>query len=389
MIPILYFGTNSDYHDHFREILGEEVRFFSDLSEAFRFASQHRGEPVVVFLERKSADEGLSFIRKAHKKFPGIYFVLVSRSLRPEKRASYLKAGISNAVNPEVTREHVDRIVGFATDNPLLRLQKKKTDAEKVRTYRIPLWKRSFDVLTSSLALLFLSPLLLLTMLAIRLESKGPVVYKSKRVGSNYKVFDFLKFRSMYTNADLALKKLGKLNQYAAQEEAQAEAEILIGDDMLFGDDSSLEDQTLLISDDEIISETQHLTQTNLENQQAFVKLENDPRITRVGRIIRKYSIDELPQLVNIFKGDMSVVGNRPLPLYEAEKLTSDEFIDRFMGPAGLTGLWQVEKRGEAGKLSADERKMLDIEYARNYSFGLDMKIILKTFVSFIQKENV
>ena len=85
----------------------------------------------------------------------------------------------------------------------------------------------------------------------------------------------------------------------------------------------------------------------------------------------------------------MSIVGNRPLPLYEAELLTSDEYIDRFMAPAGLTGLWQVEKRGDAGKMSAEERKLLDIQYAKTYSFGMDMKIILKTVTAFVQKENV
>ena len=85
----------------------------------------------------------------------------------------------------------------------------------------------------------------------------------------------------------------------------------------------------------------------------------------------------------------MSIVGNRPLPLYEAEKLTVDNSIDRFMAPAGLTGLWQVEERGKGGNMSAEERKMLDIEYGQTYSFALDMKIIFKTLTAFIQKENV
>ena len=154
-------------------------------------------------------------------------------------------------------------------------------------------------------------------------------------------------------------------------------------------DDSTVFDGTLLIGDDFVISEDDYQSQIRNEQENAFVKIENDPRITKVGRVIRKYSIDELPQLLNILKGDMSVVGNRPLPLYEAELLTSDEHIDRFMGPAGLTGLWQVEKRGEAGKLSAEERKQLDITYAKTFSFWLDIKIILKTVTAFIQKENV
>lgn len=135
----------------------------------------------------------------------------------------------------------------------------------------------------------------------------------------------------------------------------------------------------------------QNRTSSNRKRRKknAFVKIENDPRVTRVGRIIRKYSIDELPQLINVLKGDMSIIGNRPLPLYEAELLTSDDAIDRFMGPSGLTGLWQVEKRGDSGRMSAEERKQLDIKYAKEFSFTLDMKILLKTFTAFIQKENV
>ena len=117
--------------------------------------------------------------------------------------------------------------------------------------------------------------------------------------------------------------------------------------------------------------------------------LPDDVRLNKYGKIMRITSLDELPELFNILKGDMSIVGNRPLPLYEAELLTSDAYIDRFMAPAGLTGLWQVEKRGGAGKMSAEERKQLDIKYARDFSFWLDMKIIFKTLTAFVQKENV
>ena len=167
---------------------------------------------------------------------------------------------------------------------------------------------------------------------------------------------------------------------------------ILIGDDTPVSDDINMmisDDEVMLVGDDYVMAESEFSKQKNEDINNAFVKIENDPRITKVGRFIRKYSIDELPQLFNILRGDMSVVGNRPLPLYEAEKLTGDDCIDRFMAPAGLTGLWQVEERGSNGMMSADERKQLDIQYGQNYNFALDMKIILRTLTAFVQKGNV
>ncbi len=159
---------------------------------------------------------------------------------------------------------------------------------------------------------------------------------------------------------------------------------INMGAEMMISDD-----EVMLVGDDFVVSETEFNKEKEEDNNNAFVKIENDPRVTKVGKFIRKYSIDELPQLFNILRGDMSIVGNRPLPLYEAEKLTADASIDRFMAPAGLTGLWQVEERGRGGNMSAEERKQLDIQYGRNYNFILDMKILFKTVTAFIQKENV
>jgi lipopolysaccharide/colanic/teichoic acid biosynthesis glycosyltransferase len=208
---------------------------------------------------------------------------------------------------------------------------------------KIKLWalKRTFDIVVSSIALFFLSPLMILIALIIKVESKGPVFYISKRAGAGYKIFNFYKFRSMRLGADDELKKLAHLNQYGEN-----------------------------------------------DHNGVFFKLKNDPRVTKFGRFIRSTSLDELPQFINVLLGDMSLVGNRPLPLYEAEKLTRDQIAWRFLAPAGITGLWQVTKRGK-DNMSPEERIALDMEYAMKNSFWLDMKILFSTLPALIQKVRV
>jgi lipopolysaccharide/colanic/teichoic acid biosynthesis glycosyltransferase len=251
---------------------------------------------------------------------------------------------------------------------------------DELELFKVPLWKRVFDILFSGIILLFLLPFFIIIALAIRLESKGKVYYTSPRVGTGYKVFGFIKFRSMYTNADKKVDSLMKKNQYTAGNETEPAHEV---------ESHVVENEPILISDDGFVPESKIKKEKSHKRENAFFKVANDPRITKVGRFIRNTSIDELPQLINVLKGDMSIVGNRPLPLYEAEMLTTDQWAKRFLAPAGMTGLWQVTKRGGANKMSADDRKQLDIDYAENFSFWMDMKILLKTIPAMLQHENV
>jgi lipopolysaccharide/colanic/teichoic acid biosynthesis glycosyltransferase len=231
--------------------------------------------------------------------------------------------------------------------------------------------KRIIDIVGALTILTILSPLFIVVAILIKLESKGAVFYTSKRVGRFYKEFGFYKFRSMRQDADHLLKSMTFTNQYDSEDKKE-----YVG----------TPDAELLMCDDGLINEMAWLMEK--EAAQTFIKINNDPRITRVGKFIRSTSIDELPQLFNVLKGDMSLVGNRPLPLYEAEQLTKDEEIARFFAPAGITGLWQVTDRGKAN-VSAKSRKRLDVEYAEKCSLWLDMWILFKTPVAALQQENV
>lgn len=386
-VHYIYIGRNKSTIEHFSVNSGGVFSVMPNIKTAAGFIDQIQEKyNIAILFEQNNQEKDIQEITYLRQIHPNVYMILVTSRLENVESSLYLKAGINNTLAPDSSTEHFDKISSFMSLRKKEKIKELSGKGLEKKKFKLPLWKRCFDICFSLLALIGLSPLLLITAIAIRMESKGAVVYTSKRVGSNYRIFDFLKFRSMYTNADKQLKELNSLNQYQTETNNEAsKKEILIGDDIELDDNGEI----MLISDDFIISEEDYTNQKTSEKENAFVKLENDPRITRVGRIIRKYSIDELPQLINILKGDMSIVGNRPLPLYEAELLTSDEYIDRFMAPSGLTGLWQVEKRGEAGKLSADERKQLDIKYAKTFSFLLDIKIILRTLTAFIQKENV
>ena len=249
-----------------------------------------------------------------------------------------LKSGIDDVyIQPVDYRDMYERIEFLSSFKS--QLVEMNVAVNEPLSVHISPFKRLIDIAIATVCLVFLSPVLLITALMIRLESKGPVVYRSKRSGTGYQIFDFLKFRSMFADADQRLIEMQHLNQYT-------------------------------------------------ESDAAFVKFKNDPRITRVGKFIRKTSIDELPQLFNVLKGDMSIVGNRPLPLYEAERLTKEDWAYRFIAPAGITGLWQITKRG-GNDMSAEERIGLDVTYAKRNSFWYDLLILVKTPFAVIQKENV
>lgn len=321
-----------------------------------------------------------------NKKNINVPFFLVSQQLSESTVRMTLKSGVADVFKLPIQKENLEIRVPF--------LIEKWNDLKHANTvldfhkYKTPFIKRVFDIFFASMALLLLSPLLITVCILLKLESRGPIFYYALRVGSGYRTFKFYKFRSMYVNADKRLKDLKHLNQYApAADEAttsKIEEEYLCDECKAAGTGCKFP----IYSDTIQWCEKQYSENKKAKAGSAFFKLKDDPRITKVGKFIRNSSIDELPQLWNVIIGDMSIVGNRPLPLYEAEKLTTDKYAMRFMAPAGITGLWQVEKRGK-GEMSEEERLMLDNKYAENHSFWYDIKLILRTIPALLQKESV
>ncbi len=334
------------------------------------------------------APSGLALVEALKNKgLPSIPFFLIVNHLNKNLVKLALASGVADVFKLPLKSESIEARVNFLIKN--WSLLKGSLQSATPRLKKIETSKRIFDLFFAGGALLMLSPLFLIIYLLIRLESKGPAFYYSLRVGTGYRVFKFYKFRSMYVNADQRVKDLQHLNQYnidAGNEPKETETaahQFLCDACQSYG-----KCQYPLYADN--VSWCEKDFRFNKQNAagSAFFKIKNDPRITKVGKFIRNTSIDELPQLWNVIIGDMSIVGNRPLPLYEAEKLTTDKYVLRFSAPAGITGLWQVEKRGK-GEMSEDERLMLDNTYAQNHSFKNDIKLILKTIPALLQKEDV
>jgi len=192
--------------------------------------------------------------------------------------------------------------------------------------------KRIIDIISALAGLVLMSPIMLITAITIKVESKGPIIFSQERVGENGRSFKMYKFRSMVTNAEKLLDKLKDKNEMTGP----------------------------------------------------MFKIKEDPRITKVGRFIRKTSIDELPQLFNILKGDMSLVGPRPSLPKEVMEFTNRQRL-RLIAKPGLTCYWQVSGRN---KIGFEEWMELDIKYIEERNTLTDIKLILKTFGVLLGDEN-
>jgi exopolysaccharide biosynthesis polyprenyl glycosylphosphotransferase len=188
--------------------------------------------------------------------------------------------------------------------------------------------KRAFDIVAATLLLILLSPLLALLALIIRLDSKGPVIFRQTRCGKDGKLFIFYKFRGMVADAEARQAEFDHLN----------------------------------------------------EAQGPIFKMKHDPRVTRVGRVLRRTSLDELPQLWNVLRGEMSLVGPRP-PLPKEVERYEEWHQARLRAVPGITGLWQVSGRSHLG---FDEMTRLDIEYLNVWSLALDLRILVRTVVAVV-----
>lgn len=368
MINILYIGKNAQNISALESAF-DKVFKVNNLVELVRYRNVSLNVALVVAEKKLPGSKimDLKSLLAENSVATDKPIMIVGESFTKAERIAFLNEGIAELCD---TNQQVARVAQMVLSRPMV-----QPAIETENMPRTGFLKRAFDIAFAGTFLLVASPVLLTIALLIRLDSKGPIIYKSKRVGRGYQVFDFLKFRTMKVNADHLVKDMKALNQYKNEEEQVAVPYARTNEQLIDAMGNPIDEETFL-------------AQKKADQAGAFFKVMNDPRITRIGKFLRATSLDELPQFVNVLRGDMSIIGNRPLPLYEAEQLTTDQWAGRFLAPAGITGLWQVEKRGKAD-MSETERKELDNHYMRKQSFLFDMTILARTIPALMQKENV
>jgi len=393
----LYIGSNTEVIEGLKEYDDGNLVFSENGLKAINILKKDTEIKAVICQYDLTGNDGIYIYNQIRNelKIQNIPFVLLANEHKPQlykeafdkKIDDYFVIGATEPKNILLRVKQLVRI--YKSTNAV----KTIPDQEKYN-YKFPLSKRIFDIVVASFVLLLLSPLLLIIIIAIRLESKGKVYYISQRVGR--KQFDFYKLRSMKVGADKLLKELAKeKNQYNAPKIKTEKRELILCP-VCNQYEEGEQCTSFKYDGKKQICENLFLKQKELDSKDnsSFIKIVDDPRITKVGKFIRNTSIDELPQLINVLKGDMSLVGNRPLPVYEAELITGDNASKRFLAPAGITGLWQVELRGKGGEMSEEERMALDNHYAdyfvgKKYSLWFDIKILLRTVPALFQKSTV
>ena len=364
-LKILHIGADPEfsspiaYENHLVEIETLDNPF-----SVSQWIIQNRLPDALVCESRLQGENGLGFHDfwvaqfDAERKIP---FILLIEEADQGVGSRALEQKIDDVfIKPIPGETLINRILMLRKDKPI-NVQTMVSEMNGFKPFRLTVLKRLFDIVTASICLIIASPLLLISAIAIKLETKGNVFYRSRRVGSGFKVFDSFKLRSMYAHSDKRLKELAHINE--------------------LNKETSPGDPAMV-----------NLESKNLQGDRNKPAQLGDSRITKVGSIIRKLNIDELPQLFNVIRGDISMVGNRPLPIYEAELLTTADWNDRFHSPAGITGIWKVVSRRKLRSMSHEDRSRLQNKYyqiARHRnSFWNDIWIIIQTFPVLFKKGN-
>ena len=304
-------GTNGEAHN-LREILGREGSGFAPLGFFPAGDLYMEPDPEVPLLGRHG--ELAAVIRRSQAEC----LFVASSEVTPESMVDIVKAARHAGIDVRLSAslpEMISSRVSIQSHGGIMSMSLKPVQLTGPQV----VLKRASDLVIASLALLLLLPVAVVAAIAIRLEGKGPIFFRQARITKGGRIFDMFKFRTMT--------------------------------------EASPEDQR------------------KIDTSAAFFKLENDPRITRVGRFLRRTSLDEIPQLFNVIKGEMSLVGPRPLPVDQVEA-NFDLLESRHEVPAGVTGWWQISGRSA---VTPEEAVNMDLFYIENWSIGLDLYVLVKT----------